>query len=363
MIPYLDLKKINSVYGKKLEEALSRTLDSGWYIMGEEVKKFEAAYADYIGTKHCIGTGNGLDALSLILNALEIGPGDEVIVPANTYIASILSVNMNHAIPVLVEPDPATFNINPAEIESKITHRTKAILVVHLYGQSVDMDPIKELAEKFNLKVVEDCAQSHGAVHKGIKTGSIGDAAGFSFYPGKNLGALGDAGAITTNDSELAEKLFALRNYGSHIKYRNKYKGINSRLDEIQAAVLSVKLPHLDRENQKRREIAEYYISKITNPKIVCPKVANKDPQSHVWHIFAICCPEREKLADYLLQNGIQTMVHYPIPPHHQEAYGELSHLDLPLTEKIHNEVLSLPLHPVLSKDEAETIVTVLEKF
>ena len=297
------------------------------------------------------------------MKAYGIGEGDEVIVPSNTYIASVLSVSANGADPILVEPDIASYNIDPKKIEEKITSRTKAILAVHLYGQSADMNAINQIAEKYNLKVIEDAAQAHGATYTGKRTGNLGNAAGFSFYPGKNLGALGDAGAITTNDGQLAEKIRALRNYGSHVKYENLYKGVNSRLDEIQAAILRIKLKELDRENERRREIATYYLNHINNSKIILPKIVNRDLSSHVWHLFVVRTKEREKLQSYLKEKGIQTLIHYPVPPHKQQAYKEWSNLSYPISEQIHNEELSLPISPVQSIETTRKIVEVINSF
>lgn len=361
MIKFLDLKKINEQYRTEIYEAIKRVLDSGWYLLGRENEEFCKEFARYCGTKHCIGVANGLDALILIIKAYGFGKGDEIIVPANTYIASILAISANGAIPILVEPDINTYNINPEKIEEKITKNTKAILVVHLYGQAAEMDKINGLAKKYNLKVIEDSAQAQGAVYNGTKTGNLGDVSGFSFYPGKNLGCLGDGGAITTNDDELAKKIKALRNYGSHIKYENIYKGVNSRLDEIQAAVLRVKLRYLDKDNQRRREIAQHYRKNIKNFAITLPEVQNEE--SHVWHIFAISIENRDKLQQYLKDNGIQTLIHYPIAPHKQEAYKEWNNLSYPITEQIHREILSLPISPVMEKDEVEKIVEVINNY
>ena len=363
MIPFLDLRGINLRYKDDIIAAVNRIIENGWYILGEEVSCFEKEFADYIGTKYCVGVGNGFDALFLIIKAYGFGEGDEIIVPANTYIASILAITANGATPVLVEPDLASYNIDTSKIEEKITERTKAILVVHLYGQSAKMDDVIEIAKKYNLKVIEDAAQAHGAIFQGKKVGSIGDAAGFSFYPGKNLGALGDGGAIATNDLELAKKLMSLRNYGSIVKYEHIHKGVNSRLDEMQAAILRIKLRHLDNENAKRRKIAKYYREYITNDKIVCPQVTNGDENSHVWHLFVIRTENRKQLQDYLARNGIQTMIHYPIPPHKQMAYQEWNHLEYPITEKIHREVLSLPISPVMEFEEVKKVVEVINNY
>ncbi|SFA51815.1 dTDP-4-amino-4,6-dideoxygalactose transaminase [Anoxybacillus pushchinoensis] len=363
MIPFLDLKKINLQYKEEIEVAIARVLESGWYILGNEVASFEEEFAQYCGVKHCIGVANGLDALTLIIRAYGFGPGDEIIVPANTYIASILAISANGATPVLVEPDISTYNINPSLIEEKITERTKAILVVHLYGQSANMDPILEIAKKYNLKVIEDAAQAHGAVYGDKRAGSLGDAAGFSFYPSKNLGALGDGGAITTNDDELAEKLRALRNYGSHEKYKNLFKGVNSRLDEMQAAILRVKLKYLDKDNEKRRQIAKYYLNHIKNEKVILPIIESGNRLSHVWHLFVVRVENRERFQKYLKENGIQTIIHYPIPPHKQKAYEEWKHCSFSISEEIHKTVISLPISPVLALEHAKKIVKVVNKY
>ncbi|EHJ9958418.1 DegT/DnrJ/EryC1/StrS family aminotransferase [Vibrio parahaemolyticus] len=365
MIPFLDLKSINQQYQAELKEACARVIDSGWYIMGKELGQFETDFAAYCGTKYCIGVANGLDALTLTLRAwkalgkLELG--DEVIVPANTYIASVLAITENGLVPVLVEPDEHSFNLSAANIEAAITSKTKAILPVHLYGQISPMREIMGIAEKNQLLVLEDCAQSHGALIDKKKCGAWGHAAGFSFYPGKNLGALGDAGAITTDDKELFETLMALRNYGSHKKYENKYQGVNSRLDEIQAAMLRVKLKHLDEETDRRRMIANVYLQNISNSKIILPTVDSAE--EHVWHLFVVRTEHREDLARYLHQEGVQTLVHYPTPPHQQEAYRCLSENTLPLTERIHQEVLSLPMGPTLSVEDAEKIVRIINQY
>ncbi|MCK9337369.1 MAG: DegT/DnrJ/EryC1/StrS family aminotransferase [Arcobacteraceae bacterium] len=371
MIPFLDLKGINSQYRAELIEAFTRVIDSGWYIQGNECKEFDKEFAEYCGTKYAIGVANGLDALILILRAYkELGfmqDGDEVIVPSNTYIASILAISQNNLVPVLVEPDINTYLIDWAKIEEKITSKTKAIMSVHLYGQTCEMDNINEIAKKYNLKVIEDSAQSHGAYYKDKRSGNLGDASGFSFYPGKNLGALGDGGAVTTNDEELANTIKALGNYGSHKKYENLYKGINSRLDEIQAAMLRVKLRYLDNEIEKRREIANYYIENITNKNIIFPiqhltsKIQHY--QNHVWHLFVIRTNKRDKLQKYLLDNGIQTLIHYPIPPHKQNAYKEWNNETYPISEQIHNEILSLPISGVQSLEDTKIIIKVLNEF
>ena len=365
MIKFLDLKKINQQHRDTLISTFERVLDSGWFILGEELKQFENEFAAYCNVKHCIGVANGLDALILIIRAYkELGifsDGDEIIVPSNTYIASILAISGNNLNPILVEPDIDTYNIDSHLIEAKITPKTKAILPVHLYGQLCDMQAINKIADKYNLKVIEDCAQAHGGVINGVKAGNFGHAAGFSFYPGKNLGALGDAGAITTNDDQLAAALRAILNYGSHIKYHNLYKGVNSRLDELQAALLIDKLRTLDTETEVKRVIANRYLQEIRNSNIILPKV---DIQSaHVWHIFAIRTKDRNKLQQYLTDNGIQTVIHYPIPPHKQEAYKEWNELSYPISEKIHAEILSIPISHVLEVKEADKIIAVLNSY
>jgi dTDP-4-amino-4,6-dideoxygalactose transaminase len=370
MISFLDLKKINLLYKNKLVEAFLRVLNSGWYILGEEVKNFEKEFASYCGVKHCIGVGSGLDALTLILRAYkELGimkDADEVIVPANTYIASILAISENGLIPVFVEPDVNTYLIDPSRLEEKITEKTRAIMVVHLYGQTCEMDEIWKIAKKYNLKVIEDSAQAHGAYYGDRRAGSLGDASGFSFFPSKNLGTLGDGGAITTNDDNLAEVIRVLRNYGSHKKYENLYKGVNSRLDELQAAFLRIKLSRLDEENQKRREIAKFYVENINNPEIVLPLGRDIDVLSyrrHVWHLFVVRTKRRDELQEYLRKKGIETLIHYPVPPHKQKAYREYNHLSLPVTEGLSKEVLSLPIYPGLSQEEIEFIVEAMNKF
>jgi dTDP-4-amino-4,6-dideoxygalactose transaminase len=365
MINFLDLKKINDQYKDELNEACRRVIDSGWYIQGKELASFEEQFAQYCGTKYCIGVANGLDALTLTLRAWKeldmLAEGDEVIVPANTYIASILSITENDLVPVLVEPDPDTYNLSIEGIKKATTSKTKAILPVHLYGQISPMDEIMSYAHSHNLLVLEDCAQSHGANIDNKKCGNWGDAGAFSFYPGKNLGALGDAGAITTNDEILATTLKALRNYGSHKKYENLYQGVNSRLDEIQAAMLSVKLNYLDVETTARRKVASKYGSLINNPLIKLPTC--KDDKRHVWHLFVIETEYRLQLQEYLNSHGVQTLIHYPLPPHKQAAYKELAHNDLPFTESIHEKVLSLPMDPTLSGDDVQEIVRLVNRF
>ncbi len=366
MIKFLDLQKINLAHQQEIEEKLLQTFRSGWYLLGNEVKAFEEQLAAYTGAKHAIGVANGLDALRLILRGyIEMGvmqKGDEILVPANTYIASILAISDNGLVPVLVEPDLNTYNIDVDKIEEKITSKTKGILIVHLYGRVVFSEKLKEIAIKHQLKVIEDNAQAIGAEWNGIKTGNLGDAAGFSFYPGKNLGALGDAGGITTNDEELAQTIRALANYGSNQKYVNIYQGLNSRLDEIQAAVLGVKLKYIDAENSRRKEIAKRYIAEIKNPNIILPENPESEAE-HVWHLFVIRTTERERLQNYLTENGVQTLIHYPIPPHKQEAYKEWNDLSFPITEKIHEEVLSLPISPVMREEEVIKIITILNNY
>jgi dTDP-4-amino-4,6-dideoxygalactose transaminase len=366
MIKFLDLQKITQAYQSEINVAVKRVIDSGWYLLGNEVKSFEANYAKYIGTTHCIGVANGLDALRIILRAyIELGvmqEGDEIIVPANTYIASVLAITENNLKPVFVEPSPVTFEIDDSRIEEAISPLTKAIMIVHLYGQCAFTKRIVEICVTHNLRLIEDNAQSHGCKFDGVKvTGSLGDAAGHSFYPGKNLGALGDGGAVTTNDDVLATTVRSLANYGSSEKYIFKYKGLNSRLDELQAAVLSVKLKHLDSDNAKRKEVARFYIDNINHPLIHLPKV--KDWDAHVFHIFPVLCSHRDKLQDYLTMNAIQTLIHYPVPPHKQICYEDYSCLSLPVTEKIHNEELSLPISQVLTTQENEYIVNVINQW
>lgn len=366
MIKFLDLYKINQNHKTELIEAFERVLDSGWYIMGTELKKFETEFASYCNVKHCIGVANGLDALILIIRAYkELGvfkDGDEILVPSNTYIASVLAISANNLVPVLVEPNIDTYNITSEKIKQAITTKTVAILPVHLYGQLCEMEEILSIANQNGLKVIEDCAQAHGATDIfGKKAGNFGNAAGFSFYPGKNLGALGDGGAITTNDDELANAIKALLNYGSHIKYQNKYKGVNSRLDELQAALLSVKLKTLDQETEFKRKIANRYLSEIDNPRITLPTVNLQS--AHVWHLFVIRVDNREEFQQYLTDNEIQTVIHYPIPPHKQEAYKEFAGMSFPVSEMIHKQVLSLPLSAVLLDFEVNKIIKILNNF
>jgi len=365
MIPFLPLKDINDSFEPDLSRKIMEVLSSGWYLLGKENEFFEKEFSSYCGTKHCIGVANGLDALILIFKAYkELGimkNGDEVIVPSNTYIASILSISANNLVPVLVEPSLSSFLIDVDKIEEKITPKTKAILVVHLYGQVVDMNPVYAIARTHNLKIIEDSAQAHGAVYQGKKTGNLGDASAFSFYPGKNLGCLGDGGAVTANDDELADSIRALANYGSHTKYVNKYKGMNSRLDEIQAGILRVKLQHLDEHNQNRRIIAEYYRDNIKNSLVKVPNVI--DEKQHVWHVFPSMCEKRDLLQEHLKSKGVQTLIHYPIPPHKQEAYSEWNNLSFPISELIHSQELSLPISPILSLEDAGLVVNAVNTF
>lgn len=370
MISFLDLKSINKLDREAMIEACTRVIDSGWYIAGKELAEFEAAFARYCGTDHCIGVANGLDALILTLQAWKemglLADGDEVIVPANTYIASILAISQNRLVPVLVEPEEDSFNLCPIASEAALTPKTRVLLAVHLYGQLADMPALNDLAKRNNLLVLEDSAQSHGACLDGRKAGNWGDASGFSFYPGKNLGALGDAGAITTNDARLADTLRALRNYGSHEKYKNLFKGVNSRLDEIQAAILSVKLKSLDQQTTRRREIAQRYLQGIDNPAIVLPRITSDSAlecTAHTWHLFVIRTEYREALQKHLLDQGIQTLIHYPVPPHKQQAYLEWNHLCFPLTERLHLEVLSLPMGPTLLDDEVDAVIDACNTF
>jgi dTDP-4-amino-4,6-dideoxygalactose transaminase len=381
MIKFLDLKAINDSFEPMLSRAIQNVLDSGWYLEGQETQAFEKEYARFTGTKHCIGVANGLDALRLILKAfIALGimkEGDEIIVPANTFIASLLAISDNQLVPVLVEPGINTYNIDPEKIEEKITSRTKGIMVVHLYGQNALCPEIENIVKKYNLKLIEDNAQAIGAYYNEKRTGSIGHAAGHSFYPGKNLGALGDGGAVTTDDDELAQVIRALGNYGSNIKYICDYKGLNSRLDEIQAAILRVKLKRLDADNLHRHQIAQYYCDNITNPKITMPvaKEFFRLPTSltagrqagfwpsHVWHLFVIRHPRRDALHKYLNENGIQTLIHYPIPPHKQMAYKEMNNITLHITEKIHREVLSLPISQILTQKELDLVINHLNNY
>lgn len=364
-VPFLSLKDITDKNSKEIHEAALRVIDSGWYLQGKENQQFEEDYANYIGTKYCVGCGNGLDALVWIFRAyIELGvmkKGDEVIVPANTYIATILSITENDLVPVLVEPNIDTLQIDDSLIEEKITNNTKAICIVHLYGQCAYTDKIGKLCKKYNLKLIEDNAQAHGCEYNGTKTGALGDAAGHSFYPGKNLGALGDAGAVTTNDESLAYAVRSLANYGSAKKYVFKYTGRNSRLDEIQAAILDVKLKHLDEDVHLRKEVAKKYLGGIKNPKIRLPQINDWD--GHVFHIFTIFSDDRDSLQKYLTEKGIGTNIHYPIPPHKQECYKEWNDLSLPVTEKIHETELSIPMSPCLTDEEVQYVIDALNAW
>ena len=365
MIPFLNLKLLNEQYNDELVNAASRVIKSGWYLLGDEVNKFESSFSEYCKVDHCIGVANGLDALTLTLRAWkELGKlkdGDEVIVQANTYIASVLAITENNLVPVLVEPDEQTFNLCPSTIEKAITDKTRVILPVHLYGHISPMAKIIELANKYDLLVLEDCAQSHGATTDNKKAGSWGDAGAFSFYPGKNLGALGDAGAVTTNDENLAKVIRALGNYGSEKKYENIYQGVNSRMDEIQAAMLSVKLKYLDTEIVRRRHIANQYLTKIENKNLALPSCSLQE--LHVWHLFVVKCSERDSLKNHLDSNKVQSLIHYPLPPHKQQAYSTLNTITLPITENIHNDVLSLPVDPTMSDEDIEQVINAVNSF
>ncbi len=365
MIKFLDLQKINNQYKQELKDAAVRVIDSGWYLMGKELETFEQSYATFCGTKYALGVANGLDALRLIFKAyLELGvmhKGDEVIVLANTYIASVLAITDNDLIPVFVEPNLETYNLDSNKILAAITDKTKAILTVHLYGQNSIDDEMLEICSRHDLKLIEDAAQSHGAKWNDKISGGIGDAAGHSFYPGKNLGALGDAGAVTTNDKVLARTISVLRNYGSEKKYENIYKGLNSRLDEIQAAFLNVKLKYIQDDIDIRRKVANYYLNNIKNENIILPTVIEEE--GHVWHLFVIRTKNRNRLQEYLKKNDVQTLIHYPIPIHKQQAYREFNNLSLPITEKIHNETISLPLSAVMNKKDIDSIIKILNKY
>jgi len=365
MIKFLDLQKITAKYAEEIHEAVSRVVDSGWYLQGQENANFETEYAQYIGTSHCVGVANGLDALILIFRAyIEMGvlqKGDEVLVPANTYIASILAITENGLKPILIEPNIETYQIDDTLLEQHITLNTKAILIVHLYGQCAYTERIGEICTKYNLKLIEDNAQAHGCLYNGKRTGSLGDAAGHSFYPGKNLGALGDGGAVTTSDTELAKTIRSLANYGSSKKYVFDFCGRNSRLDEIQAAVLRVKLRYLDQDNETRKQIAKLYLDGIRNTSIVLPKVI--DWKAHVFHLFPIRCKNRDNLQQYLTDNGVQTLIHYPIPPHKQKCYDEWKTTNLPIAEQLHSEELSLPISPVVNFADVTTVIQLLNQY
>jgi len=363
LIKATDFSFVTIRINKELKEATTRVIDSNWYILGKEVENFEREFANYLDIKYCIGVGNGLEALHIILRAYDIGKGDEVIIPSNTYIATALAVSYAGAVPIMVEADERTYNINPDLLEEKITKKTKAIMPVHLYGQACDMNPINEVAKKYNLKVIEDSAQAHGATHKGKKCGTLGDASGFSFYPTKNLGALGDAGAVITNDKELAEKIRALRNYGSEKHYYNRYMGFNSRLDEMQAAILRVKLRHLEEFNEERKRIAQLYLKSLQNTNLILPYVSRwAEP---AWHQFVIRSTKRDELQEYLKSKGIGTLIHYPLPIHLQEAYKNLNYKkgDFPIAEKMANEVLSLPMYPYLTENYIKIITNYIKKY
>ena len=365
MIKFLDLQKITARHADEIRAAALRVIDSGWYLQGKENERFEADYARYIGTKHCVGCGNGLDALIWIFRAyVELGamkPGDEVIVPANTYIATILAITENGLVPVLVEPREDTLQIDDSKIEAALTPRTKAVCIVHLYGRCACTEKILEICHSRGLKLIEDNAQAHGCLFAGKKTGALGDAAGHSFYPGKNLGALGDGGAVTTNDPELASAVRSLANYGSTRKYVFKYRGRNSRLDEIQAAILGAKLPHLDEELSARKAVAKFYMENIKNPAVRVP--ALEDWNAHVFHLFPVLCSRRDELQKFLADNGVQTLIHYPIPPHKQECYAQWNALSFPITERLAREELSLPISPVMTPQEIRAVVETINNF
>lgn len=362
-VPFLDLRAPYLELQDEIDDAIGHVLGRGSFILGKEVDAFEHAFASYLGVHHCIGVGSGLDALHIAIRALGAGPGDEVLVPANTYIATWLAVSYAGAVPVPIEPDTRTYTIDPDRIEAAITPRTRGIIPVHLYGQSADMDPIFEIAHRRGLWILEDAAQAHGARYKGIRVGGLGDAAGFSFYPGKNLGAFGDAGAITTNNDEVADRVRVLRNYGSRVKYFNEVRGFNSRLDEIQAAVLRIKLAHLDNWNARRRAIATRYASSLQGMELVLPFTSIWN--EHIYHLFVVRTQHRDALQEHLKARGIATLIHYPVPPHLQTAYGDLGYSDgsLPIAEAMHREVLSLPIGPHLSPDDVEAVIQAVREF
>lgn len=361
MIKFLDLEKINNRFRAEIDARIKAVLDRGWYLEGEENERFARNFAKFCGSKYALGVANGLDAINLIIRAYGFGVGDEIIVPSNTYIATILAVSQNGCTPILVEPDINTYNINPELIEAKITPKTKAIIVVHLYGQAVQMEKIWALAQKYSLKIIEDSAQAHGAIYQGKRVGSLSDASAFSFYPGKNLGCLGDGGGITTDDESLFRKVKAIANYGSDRKYHHIYKGVNSRLDEIQAAILDIKLAHLDADNAKRREIAKIYRQSITNPKIILPQAY--DENACVWHCFVVRTDKRDEFQQYLNDNGVQTIIHYPTPPHKQGAYKEWENHSYPISEEIHRTIISLPISPVMSDEEINKVIEVVNAY
>lgn len=362
-IPFLELRATYDELAVELDSAYRRIMEGGWYILGKETEAFEGEFASYCRVKHCIGVGNGLDALYLILKAMGIGPGDEVLVPSNTYIATWLAVTYTGAVPVPIEPDPATYNIDPERIAAKITARTRAIMAVHLYGQPADMERINKVAAEHGLRVIEDAAQAHGASYQGKMTGGLGDAAGFSFYPGKNLGAFGDGGAVTTNDDELAGRIRMLRNYGSREKYRHELAGVNSRLDELQAAFLRVKLTRLDEWNKRRRKVAAAYLDGLKSTGFTLPEVAQGcEP---VWHLFVIRAQERQRLLERMSEAGIGWLIHYPVPPHLQQAYSDLGYSrgTFPIAEQLAEEVVSLPMGPHLSAADLESVISFLKSF
>lgn len=365
MVKFLDIQKITQQYEKEIHHSVARVIDSGWYLLGEETRIFEKNYAAFIGTRYCVAVANGLDALRIILRSyIEMGmmaEGDEIIVPANTFIASVIAITDNRLKPILVEPNLENYLIDDSKIESAITARTKGIMVVHLYGRCAYTPQIELLCHKYDLKLIEDNAQAVGSFYNGLATGSLGDAAGHSFYPGKNMGALGDGGAITTNDRRLADTARSLANYGSSEKYIFPFQGYNSRLDEIQAAILNVKLAHLKQDNERRRGVARYYLEHIDHPDVILPQVS--DWNAHVFHLFVVRSRRRDALLRHLNENGVQVLVHYPVPPHKQKAFSELNHLHLPVTEKIHDEVLSLPISQVITDDEAAVVADVVNSF
>lgn len=364
-VPFLDLRAVNARYADELKAAAARVIDAGWYVLGQELAAFEEEFAGYCGAAHAVGVGNGLDALSLILRGYrELGvlrEGDEIIVPANTFIATFLAISQNHLVLVPVEPDPVTFNMDTASVEKAIGPRTRAIMAVHLYGQLADMAALQTLAHRYGLLLIEDAAQAHGATVQGKRAGAFGDAAAFSFFPTKNLGALGDGGAVVTSDTRLAERIRALRNYGSEVKYQHLYQGVNSRLDELQAALLRVKLGYLDEEIALRRAVARRYLQGIDNPLIVLPTVVSDE--QHVWHLFVVRSPQRDALQAHLLRHGIHAQIHYPVPPHRQPAYATLGDACLPVSERLHAEVLSLPMGPALDAASVERVIAACQSF
>ena len=364
MIPFLNLKAVNQRYAAEIQNAFVRVVDSGWYLLGKELACFETSFTKYCGAEYAVGVASGLDALTLILQAYGLGTGDEILVPSNTYIATVLAITASGAEPVFVEPNQRTHLIEAETAQKKITSRTKAIMPVHLYGQACDMTALCELADRYGLKIIDDAAQAHGSegVNQSLPNSNCQRATGYSFYPSKNLGALADAGMVTTNDGELAEKIRALRNYGSHQRYVNKYTGMNSRMDELQAAILNIKLEGLDEDNKRRRRVADYYLKNIINSKISLPKPP-QEPDNHVWHLFVIVTKQRDALKRYLEEKGIQTQIHYPVPPHKQECYQEYNHLSLPIAEQLADEVLSLPLSPVMSEEDIKLIVRAINEW